>query len=75
MLDSVPYVYYDKDLLVGFLPDCILPYVDDSCPNRSVGEEDVTEICGSQKADLDTVLVTTIAADPISMRIFPLLLE
>lgn len=31
-LEGVPYVYFDKDSLVGFLPDRSLPYVQNYIP-------------------------------------------
>lgn len=39
-LDSISFVYFDKEFLVGFLPNRIFPFVQNLCPIRGeVGKE------------------------------------
>lgn len=64
-LDSVHYLYFDKNSLAGFLTDCSLPHIDNLCFIRSVVEKEACEICGYLGVDLNTVEVALFAMGPI----------
>lgn len=66
-LNSVPYVNFNKDLIVGFLPDhSSHPHVANSRPIRSAAGKESSRLYGTQLLHLGTADVIPIAAGPIS---------
>lgn len=61
-LDSVLFVYFDKDLLARHLPDCNLRLIDNLCSILSnLGKQDST-FYGTQRGSLGVEEVTSIVA-------------
>lgn len=71
-LDIVSYVFFNRDMLVGFSFDCDLPYNDGARPIRFDAGENVAEYFGTHEPGLGTAGATPITSCPIfRLVIFP----